>query len=366
MLNTKIIEISKDKRIKEWSGTKKSFLEIIRKNTDEGVLSNLYSFFLEPSENHGCGNQLLEALKEIVYLKSGKKLVASEWKITREANTSLGNKIDILIEGISRNNDKCAFIIENKIFHVLNNDLNDYWNSVKIKEDNKVGIILGISNLSLPQKVRGNFFFISHIELFTLFKKKLLSIGALDANIYLFEFERIIRNISRNQIMSEEIKFYFDNPQEIDYLATLKRKAESAIELEFKVVEEALKVKSEPNIKQRWVAFDISGMKNIYYIVTFDKLFKGDKKIKICIEINSKHFKNLPLFESILKETLLSKKYLISSYPTDYQSEGFLHLVSKEYTLAEEELENFGVYIAEKISSEFQPIMDRLSYVVKL
>lgn len=114
------------------------FLEIIGKQHHENINSALYAHFLN------CGNPELQALflDSLLYLiheKIYKKLNFSNYKITTEAITPKG-RIDILIEDYYNQTAIIAIIIENKIYHYLDNNLEDYWQFSRFNDDKKAGI----------------------------------------------------------------------------------------------------------------------------------------------------------------------------------------------------------------------------------
>lgn len=86
----------------------------------ETVCSNLLAFFFDPSSPHGLGSLCLDALLDAAGL-DGKRQPLSNVVIEREAGTSAGNKLDLLITS-----DSHAIAIENKIFAPLINPLADY------------------------------------------------------------------------------------------------------------------------------------------------------------------------------------------------------------------------------------------------
>lgn len=94
-----------------------TFMEISGYPHYENVCSNILSFFLDPIQEHGFGSLFLKSIFEITNTNPSTEVR----KISREAPTNNGGRLDILVDGVD-----FTIAIENKIFHTLKNDLNDY------------------------------------------------------------------------------------------------------------------------------------------------------------------------------------------------------------------------------------------------
>ncbi|WP_298417129.1 PD-(D/E)XK nuclease family protein [uncultured Kordia sp.] len=112
------------------------FLEIIGLSHYETINSRIYSYFLDQEKNENISSLFIYSLAEIILEKTGKSIIIDTFEVFTEVSTTKG-RIDIVIEDC---NNKSVIIIENKIYHHLNNPLLDYWKHYKYK--NKLGIIL--------------------------------------------------------------------------------------------------------------------------------------------------------------------------------------------------------------------------------
>jgi PD-(D/E)XK nuclease superfamily len=129
----------------------------------ENVNSNLLSFYFDKNEEHGFNELFLNSLLDLYEEKIDDKIdfnrdmFATEYSIDREYMTDKGGRIDLLIsEGADDEIDnnyipKWAFIIENKLFANLYNDLTDYWNT--INTDNKYGVVLSINPVEIDTRL---------------------------------------------------------------------------------------------------------------------------------------------------------------------------------------------------------------------
>ena len=87
----------------------------------ENAASDMLAFFLRPHEEHGFGTIFLSVFFECMGKKENEIPMLINCTIEREQYTKQGNRIDLQING----GDWCL-IIENKIWHTLNNPLKDY------------------------------------------------------------------------------------------------------------------------------------------------------------------------------------------------------------------------------------------------
>ena len=142
----------------------RSMIEIGGYRNDENVNSDYLAFFLREDEEHNLGCLFFDALLKV--LKLDIALYQGDYEVKRELTTKKGNRIDIVIQSKDKN---WAIIIENKIYHYLNNDLQDYWDSVDVK--NKKGVILSLKEEH--QTYHNDFKNITHEVLINRVKEKL-------------------------------------------------------------------------------------------------------------------------------------------------------------------------------------------------
>lgn len=145
----------------------------------ENVMSNVYAFFFNDTEEHNFGRLFIDSLFELLQKSIN---IEGDVFVTREYTTKKG-RIDIVLSSKDLNDstqsleskDDWVILIENKIWHSLDNDLNDYWNSFKeTTKGNKIGIVLSIEDLSESDKSKNpNFVFITHTKLMDVILKNL-------------------------------------------------------------------------------------------------------------------------------------------------------------------------------------------------
>lgn len=130
-----------------------NLLDIASVSHKELPVSNLYSYFLNPTENHGLKSLFFDSLLELLPVNSF-TIGDDQIRIEREVYTfETGKFIDIVVTDGSQ-----VLIIENKVHATLYNDLDAYKNHFKVR--NIVGIVLS----SRKEKNTGDFFAITHYE----------------------------------------------------------------------------------------------------------------------------------------------------------------------------------------------------------
>lgn len=99
-----------------------SFLDLYGLTYNENAISNLYAYFFDPNEDHGLGQTFLKCLGELIDLN----LQIADFKVHREHPTPKGGRIDIVLKEETKESRPRVIVIENKVYHTVDNDLNDY------------------------------------------------------------------------------------------------------------------------------------------------------------------------------------------------------------------------------------------------
>ena len=133
-----------------------TFLSIAGFPHYENVISNIYAYYFDSENSHGFNDLFLRALFNTIkkhaplnynsrfqYLENW-----SSWEVYREESVN-AKRIDILLEENSEE-ESTFIIIENKIFHELDNPLDIYWSYDKT--DKKIGIVLSMYKEKINHK----------------------------------------------------------------------------------------------------------------------------------------------------------------------------------------------------------------------
>lgn len=196
---------------------KRSILEISGYPHYENVCSNILSFFFDPNNEHGLKGLVLQSFLECI--NSEYDFEFENIQIHREFQTIGKNRLDILI----KTND-FVIGIENKIFHHLHNDLNDYKKTVELTATNyeKVyNIVLSLNKISTIEELifleKNNFINITYDELFKKIKSK---IGNFIDNsdfgylFYLKDFIKSIENLNPKTMEQKTLWSFFKTNSE--------------------------------------------------------------------------------------------------------------------------------------------------------
>ena len=322
------------------------FLEIIRKQHHENINSSIYAHFIN-SHDEGVKSVFSEALFEIIEKKTDKKIAITNAFAQTEVSTGNG-RIDILISDAS---GEQTIIIENKIRHWLDNDLNDYWNFVKIDEGSKIGILLTLEpHISeLPD----GFISITHKEWITGVKNKIVSYELpTNYSVYIHDFIHTIENLSKNYKMNESAKFYFNNATQVLKAQNTINEAYTFLNNQLDIVSKELGWNPFGN-SMNWRNFwDEANNIDTYLTIITKEIINGNFQFTLIIELNR-----------LDKDREEDVRQLLSNHPQlngKYRGESvgsYVHFLCANYPVSFEELGSFGQVIVEKIRKDFGDIL---------
>jgi hypothetical protein len=360
----------------------KTFLEIAKQPHYENVISNIYGFFFNVYEEHGLKDLFIRSLVSCVHERTTDKDFSSfsDFTITTEYGTKgLGKKkkrgrIDLLLRSHNQ-----AIIIENKIYHHLDNDLDDYWNSVIVKSEGnsgKIGIILSLKPISqnhYQQFEFGNEYInITHSQ----FMQKVMSNAPsyLENNsnrhVHFFhDFYQNIINISSPTMNPSDINFYLKNQEKVNQLVLFKQQFKNHVVAEVNKAGHSINnvklivPKNKGNARRLRYYRSIKHPELVYTIV-FEELFKDTGFLHIIVEPrgntlkNGNHFKHLPLDKT--------QYPIIKSDFYDKTNESYAHFAHKEYRLTTEDISDLSGFIQTKIKEDgFAFIFEKLLSVLE-
>jgi hypothetical protein len=199
----------------------RTFLEISGYPHYENVCSNILKFYLEPNNEHGLKDLILNSLVQLADKDFKIDCDFEQVEVHRELQTLAGNRLDLLIE-----TENYVIGIENKIYHFLNNDLNDYSQTVLSycgQNDKKpINIILSLYKLSSQQDIEkaraDNLINITYEDLFSNIKKNIgsyLSHSNPTYSIYLTDFMKSIQNLKPATMENKVLWNFFRDNSEI-------------------------------------------------------------------------------------------------------------------------------------------------------
>lgn len=325
------------------------FLEMIRKQHNENINSNLYTHFLG-SDIPEVRSLFMDTLLLLVTEKTGKRLSFINDEVSTEVATASNGRIDIVPEDFHYGN---VILIENKIHHHLDNDLLDYWNHYKICSSKKAGILLTKFRHHIPENVQGKFINITHIEWINRVKENFDPENfTLNYRVYITDFINTIENLSCTNTMNESIKFYFENASQVIKATETLNEAHLYLNNQFQMIADKIGWQSYGN-EVTWRNFwDEKNHIDTYFTLITDDLVKGKKMgFMLILELNR---------EDKEREDEIIEKFRFHPQFADKnrgESRGtYVHLLCKEYNLDIEELAHFSDVVVEKLKEDFGSI----------
>lgn len=335
----------------------KTFLGIAKQPHYENVMSNIYAFYFNVEEVHGMQDLFINSLLDIINeskLRDQKKVAEiSDFEVATEVYTKKNGRIDILLSS-----DDHAIIIENKVYHTLNNNLEDYWNSTKVtdnKEENKIGIVLSLNKLNVTH---GHFINITHVE---FLKRVIQNLDSyfMDAKdkyiVFLKDFYQNSINLSKSEMDSKELKFYFDNQSKIievkEFHFAVRNHIINQIEQACELVDEDLLLPASKGEGNKRLRFFLSPKnKNLMITVFFEKLLTPEKGLVLIVELKNELLRNKEGYKAIAftqeEETIIKPAFYTDRNPN------WCHFAVVRYQLNENEVSNLAQFIIEKLEND--------------
>jgi len=339
----------------------KTFLGISEQPHYENVWSNIYAFYFRDYEEHGFKNLFIKSLIDIYNEETQNKFqLSSNLEANTEVPTNQNGRIDILLS-----NSEDAIIIENKVYHHLNNNLDDYWETINQK--NKIGIILSLKKIPKNYIINQSFISITHLE---LMQRVMLNLYLYisEANdkyiIFLKDFYQNILNITKP--MDENIiDFFYKNRSEIKLITDIKNNFVSYVVSE--VENAGLNVNEEltlyKNRNDQFKHFLCPDFNNLMITVVFTDLFNENGGIHLIVEVQNEllNYKNELLtieFNEFEKEILKQDFYI--------QKGNHAHFAVEYVKVSKDDIYNLRDLISDKINksqilSIYRKVKDRFS-----
>jgi hypothetical protein len=185
----------------------------------ENVCSNILKFYLDPTNEHGLKDLVLNSILHLIDKDFQFDLDFEQIEISRERKTLQNNRLDLVIL-----TENYAIGIENKIFHHLHNDLTDYNNTIKSFCNNSrkpLCIVLSLNKLKSKediQKVNTNDFVnVTYEQVFENIKQNIgghLSSSNINYINHLTDFIKSIENLTPRTMENKALWTFFKNNSE--------------------------------------------------------------------------------------------------------------------------------------------------------
>jgi hypothetical protein len=197
----------------------KTFMEISGYPHYENVCSNILKFYLDPTNEHGLKDLVLNSLLHNIDKDFHFDLAFKQIEVYREHKTINNNRLDLVVL-----TENYAVGIENKIFHHLHNDLTDYKNTVKsfcYNSRKPVCIVLSLNKLTSSEDMEklntNNFVNVTYEQLFQNIKQNIgrhLNSSNISYINHLTDFIKSIENLTPKTMENKALWTFFKNNSE--------------------------------------------------------------------------------------------------------------------------------------------------------
>ena len=344
--------------IPQIKGNPTTFLGIARQPHYENVLSNIYAFFFNPNAEHGFQDLFIMSLLDCINSSSPGQSKDfsdfSDFTIETEFSTNKGGRIDLLLK-----NDTSAIIIENKIYHTLNNNLKDYWSTIinRIEDETRViGIVLSLKEFSDTN--HRHFINITHIQLLSKIMDN-IGLYLLEASdkylVFLKDLHQNIINLSHKIMNEADFNFFFHNQEKINQLVSYKNQITSHLKKEIETagnsIEECeVKTQRGGSYNENRLRFYTSKKNpDLMLTVVFEKLMTSDRKFVIIIELQGKA---LSFRDRIDVDKHKSSTTLTFNSDFKTTKKTYAHLAHKWYSPTEDEIFQLSDFIKNVLNQD--------------
>lgn len=326
------------------------FLEITGMAHYENVNSRIYAYFLDQSKHRELANSFVESLQKIIEEKLNKTIELDDYLVTNEELTKKNYRIDITLNDQA---NKSAILIENKIYHYLHNDLEDYWDHYKYPDENKLGVLLTLYPHDIPKEVKGKFVNITHQEWVTKIQANGLP-SKLPTKIYTYlnDFFETIDSLTKSNHMNDQAKFYFQHAKQVIKAQETQSEAQNFLANQMEKLAGKLGWQVYGGESDRKNIWDQKNDLKTYYTIVYGPLLNGDGHIQIIIELHGDDMKQVDALDTILKG---NKKFEVMK--RGITSKWNIHFACRPYTLDIEKIENFADTVFQIIKDDFDDVM---------
>ena len=289
----------------------RSLMDITGIKHHENMWSDIYKFFFNEKEGHNMKDLFIRSLEQILEIEPN---FLCDFKVEREYGAEKQKRIDILLKD---EENHCAIIIENKVYHTLNNDLDNYYKSICREgyDDVKV-VVLGLTKYKLKEGYKS----ITHIGLLDkVFGNIHKYLPTANSNyVYLLqEFYKNIKNHT-NMIDKNETDFFFENREKVarvhdvyreikEYITNIMTLKKDSILKEY-IENQKLELKKEKTGEnEEYVKYIFKSNKDVMLTCFYKRILRPgndlnphilvvleiQNKVKSSVENKHDHFRNI-------------------------------------------------------------------------
>lgn len=345
------------------------FFSISEYSHYEDVLSNWYAFFFSTKGEHGFGRLGVQALLDLIQVKAPGSLISGFMEhnvdCRREVKTKKGNYIDIVLytEEININTFEEAILIENKVHHIVNNNLKDYYDSIKTTSREQKGAVLMTLWPYLKPLPEG-YVNITHSQ-FMRHVLQLLPQYWQGCNekylIYLKDIEQNIQRLTSEMQMNTNIRFYVENTRQFHAMQQVAKEAADFVYGQIKQAAAKLELGYSGTVEDYRHIWQ-EGIKHIYYTVLLHDFFQDGKTIHVVIELWDKKALGLMDAYNAVCEKIESEQH-VNRKPVYDGKANYRYYAWATYTFTPDQIENLSEILATGIKEDLEPIRKAITAV---
>ncbi len=314
----------------------------------ENVWSNVYQYFLGKAKPP-LRQLFLFALEECV---PGSDLKMESYVVRREVETQKGGRVDIVIHDDGKSK---AILIENKVYHTLENDLRDYYDSF-LDYTERILIVLTLHPVTVDKKYADvKHVNVKHIDWIKAVRKRLGAyVDRIDLKdlVFLQDFIQHVESFYEKPLDMDSFKFLYNYAEKIDALNKLQQAAKDQLQ---KMMLENL---PSPWEQYRTAVNSIAVQRKdtcLVLYVTTDALFRaGDHHYNLQLWIRGESF--------VKKWAMVTPLPEIEGIKPQLNSGGkeWVFIANKKYSLDIRGLENFGAVIKSHLEGEWERYIEKV------
>lgn len=325
----------------------------------EEVLSNWYAFFMDPNGPHQLGTLFLDTLLRLAPVDLKRSVsTGSSMVVRREFSTPQGSAIDLVIHDGEETKDKTiaasnAIIIENKVYHHLANPLHEYWNAIEAPAAHKVGVILCLKSILVPDK---NFVPITHRDLINAVVSQLPVTTPIPEPYrqYLIDLHQNIHELTAHMEYSKEVDLYLNHAAQIQRALGLEETLRAYLRSQLEVVAGKLDVQLGSRAYDYWYLRNSDD--RAYYTILLDDVLKNGNTLGIVVELHGKPAKNLNDFATYAGNPHSTGQYA----PIEFRrGSNWIQYTKINIPMSEGRSGNLGEVILQRIQRDLAPILSK-------
>lgn len=330
----------------------------------ENVMSNVYSFFFNTNNPHNLGSLFIDSLIDVLKQK-GVKITWTDDAFKRayslrEVGVAERQRLDLLIHNGLQESEwqgsSAAILIENKIYHWLANDLNNYWESIDLGDLNeqKIGVVLGLRREVVPL----NWVYVSHAELAKAIENRLGAALYRAEPRYVTLLLELIENIHAMSNTNKEFKelagFFQRNRAQISQAEKIRGQLfqQLADEIRNSLPSDYSIWQNAEARRDGWLVIHKSGSQRCSYVLGYYDVFYKDDKPTYRIEL---HANPDDVLYPELKQNILSLDH-VRTHNIEQDNRNPHHIAGKTYHILSDEFPNLPLLISEKLRIDWFPI----------